>query len=862
VSADVSLVKTLVTAGPFTIGQSIQYTLFIANAGPSTATNVQVTDTPTNLTITNVSGSGCAALPCTIASLASGANTSITVTATINAVGAFDNSANADGDESDPNPTNNTDSSGNDGTAAVSADVSLVKTLDTIGPYTAGQSITYTLFIANAGPSTATTIQVTDTPANLTVTNVSGSGCAALPCTIASLASGANTSITVTATINAVGAFDNSATATAAEFDLNPDNNTDDSGNNGLTGPSADVSIDKTLDTAGPYTAGQSITYTLLIANAGPSTATNIQVTDTPANLTITNVSGSGCAALPCTIPTLASGASTSITVTATIDAPGAFDNVATANGAEPDPTPANNTDDSGNNGLTGVSADVSIVKTLTTAGPFVPGQTIQYTLLIANAGPSTATNIQVTDSPVNLTITNVSGSGCAALPCTIASLASGANTSITVTASIDADGAFDNSATATGTESDPNNGNNTDSSGNNGTTTASADVSLVKTLVSAGPFTVGQSISYTLFIANAGPSTATNIQVIDTPANLTITNVSGSGCAALPCTIASLASGANTSITVTASIDADGAFDNSATATGTESDPNNGNNTDSSGNNGSTQVMVDVSVVKTLVTPSPYTSGQLITYTLLVANAGPSLATNVQVTDTPANLTITNVSGGGCAVLPCTIASLAAGASATITVTASIVSSGAFDNAATVTATEPDSNGANNDDNSGNGGTASVPAVSADLRVTKSATPMVVAVGGTLDYILTIVNDGPDTATNVVVNDPLPANFTRLSATSTQGSCSGTTTVTCTIGTMLDGATVTVTIHGTVNGAGSLANTATVSATESDPTPANNSSTATPAIGSSNIPTVSEYGLMLLAALLGIAALFAMRMH
>src|SRR5260221_7569368 len=116
---------------------------------------------------------------------------------------------------------NNTDSTGNGGTAAPSADVSLLKTLVTSGPFTAGQSISYTLVVANAGPSTATSIQVTDTPPKMTITNVTGGGCAALPCTIASLASGANTTITVTATINAAGAFDNSATATPAEFDTN-----------------------------------------------------------------------------------------------------------------------------------------------------------------------------------------------------------------------------------------------------------------------------------------------------------------------------------------------------------------------------------------------------------------------------------------------------------------------------------------------------------------------------------------------------------------------------------------------------------------------------------------------------------------
>src|SRR6185436_718057 len=199
--------------------------------------------------------------------------------------GAFDNTANVTATEPDPNTSNNTDNTGNNGTAGPSADVSIVKTLTTGGPYTIGQSISYSLFVANAGPSTATNVQVTDTPSSLTITNVSGGGCAALPCTIASLASGADATITVTATINATGAFDNTASVTATEPDPNTSNNTDNTGNNGTANPSADVSVVKTLTTGGPYTIGQSISYSLLVANAGPSTATNVQVTDTPSNL-------------------------------------------------------------------------------------------------------------------------------------------------------------------------------------------------------------------------------------------------------------------------------------------------------------------------------------------------------------------------------------------------------------------------------------------------------------------------------------------------------------------------------------------------------------------------------------------------
>jgi uncharacterized repeat protein (TIGR01451 family) len=856
-SADVSVNKTLVTAGLYHNGQSVQYTIVVANAGPSTATNVQVTDTPTHLNITNVSGGGCAALPCTIGSLASGANVTITITATITATGIFDNSATVTATEFDPDTSNNTDSTNNFGGASNSADLQVTKTLVTPGPYVVGQSITYTISVHNAGPDAALLVSITDTPTNLTITNVTGSGCSAFPCTPVppNLSATLTDTVTVTATINAVGAFDNSATATSNSFDPNPSDNTDSTGNGGTAVASADVSLVKTLLTSGPFLAGQTINYSLVVANAGPSTATNIQVTDTPTNLSIVTVSGSGCAALPCTIATLASGGNTTINVSATIIAAGAFDNSATATGTESDPNPGNNTDSTGNGGTASPAADVSLVKTLTTAGPFTVGQSITYTLVVANAGPSTATNIQVTDTPSNLTITNVSGSGCAALPCTIASLAMGANTTITVTATIVTGGAFDNSATATGIESDPNPVNNADSTGNGGST-AVADISIVKTLVTTGPFHVGQSVSYTLVIHNAGPSIATSILVTDTPTNQTITGVSGSGCSVLPCTIPSLAVGASTTINVTATVTAAGIFTNSATAMPIEFDPNLADNAGSAGNGNVALASADVSIVKTLVTAGPFSPGQSISYTLVVANAGPSTATSIQVTDTPTNISITSVSGSGCAALPCTIASLLSGANTTINVTATITAAGAFDNSATATPAEFDPNLSNNTDSTGNGGTTGV--VSADMSITKTPSVPAAAPGQTFDYTLVVRNNGPNTATGVTVADTLPAGFSLITATSTQGTCTGTTVVSCTVGTMLNGAIVTITLHGTA-GSGSLANTATVTANETDPVPANNTSTVALQFVAGG-PTLSTLGLIIMGLLLAMAGAMVMK--
>ena len=478
-----------------------------------------------------------------------------------------------------------------------SADVSIVKSITTPGPYYPGQSITYTLTIHNDGPSSASGVSVDDMPSNMTITHVDGPtnnafGCLGFPCPLSpAMAVGESRMFTVTATIDSAGAFSNTATANGSEFDPNTANNTDTQGG---FATSADVSIVKSITTPGPYYPGQSISYTLTVHNDGPSPASGVSVNDTPSNMTITHVDGPtnnafGCLGFPCPLsPAMAPGNTRTFTVTATIDSAGAFSNTATANGSDFDPNPANNTDTKGG---VASSADVSIVKSITTPGPYYPGQSISYTLTVHNDGPSSASGVSVNDTPSNMTITHVDGPtgnffGCLGFPCPLTpAMAAGNTRTFTVTATIDSAGAFSNTATANGSDFDPNPLNNTDTQG--GVAAASADVSIVKTLTTAGPFVTGQSISYTIQVSNAGPSAATNIQVTDTPTNLTITSVSGAGCPALPCTIASLAAGANTTINVTATINAAGAFDNGATANATEFDPTLTNNSDSSGNGG-----------------------------------------------------------------------------------------------------------------------------------------------------------------------------------------------------------------------------------------------------------------------------------
>ena len=147
------------------------------------------------------------------------------------------------------------------------------------------------------------------------------------------------------------------------------------------------------------------------------------------------------------------------------------------------------------------------------------------------------------------------------------------------------------------------------------------------------------------------------------------------------------------------------------------------------------------------------------------------------------------------------------------------------------------------------------------DVGIVKTAASVTPVMAQPLDYTLVVTNHGPITATGVTVSDPLPANFAFVSATSTQGSCSGTTTVTCNIGTMLNGASVTITIRGTAGVAGPMSNTAAVSENEPDSQLSNNSSTAAVNVVE-DVPALSSYALMLLALALAFTAAFAMRIR
>jgi uncharacterized repeat protein (TIGR01451 family) len=111
-----------------------------------------------------------------------------------------------------------------------------------------------------------------------------------------------------------------------------------------------------------------------------------------------------------------------------------------------------------------------------------------------------------------------------------------------------------------------------------------------------------------------------------------------------------------------------------------------------------------------------------------------------------------------------------------------------------------------------------------ADLSITKTDSRDPARTGRNLTYTLTVTNSGPAAATGVTVTDDLPGSLRARSFTASQGSCSGTTTVTCALGNLAVGASATVTIVVRPSETGTITNTATVTGSEPDTNTANNS--------------------------------------
>jgi uncharacterized repeat protein (TIGR01451 family) len=832
--ADLAIVKS----GPATVnaGAGLSYTIAITNNGPdpSSGTTTVVDTLPAGVTAASGSGTGwsCGApsggtITCTNAGIMTSGGQLPTLTIAMTAPiagGGITNSATVSS-SIDNNATNNTSSVPT--TVVAQADLSITKN----GPagVVAGQNVTYTIVVTNNGPSSAASVSVADPqPANLTWVSNAGACTSNFPCALGTLASGASATFTATYSTSASFSGNVTNTATVSSATADPNNANDSASATTNVGAQADLSVVK----SGPAstTPGQNVVYTIVVTNNGPSPAVATVVSDpTPVGLAFQSNSGACTTTYPCSIGTLASGGSATITSTYTVPnnyASATINNTASVSSATNDPN--NSNDASLATTTVAQTTDLSISK----SGPGVigTGQNIVYTITVTNLGPAQAAGVTVTDNtPPGLTFVSNSGGCTSTFPCNLGTMNASQTKTITSTYSIPANYAgatIVNTASVASSATDSNASN--DSSTTTATIVASADVAIVKT--GPGSFTPGTNIVYTIAVTNNGTASAANVSVADnTPAGLTFVSNSGACTGTFPCNLGTLAATQTATITATYSIPANfggSVISNTATVTSSTNDPNPPNNssttTATSGAAGS-----DVSIVKS--GPASFTAGQNITYTIVVTNNGSSAAANTFVSDsTPAGLTFVGNSGACAGAFPCALGSLGAGQSATITSVYNVPSTyptANVTNTASVSSSTADPNTTNN---TSSVTTPRATGSAADLGITKSG-PALAAPNSVVKFTINIYNNGPAAAANVVITDPTPAGATFIS---NSGAC--TTAFPCTIPSIASQQIVTIIASYRVTAAngGTIRNSVSVSSPAADPAPNNNQASASVNVG------------------------------
>lgn len=484
--------------------------------------------------------------------------------------------------------------------------------------------------------------------------------------------------------------------------------------------------------------------------------------------------------------------------------------------------------------------ADLSITKS-DQVDPVIAGGELTYTITVANAGPSDASDVVVTDTlPSGVSL--VSTTGCVedntGVPtCSLGTITAAGQKQYSVTVEVSpavAHGAtLTNSVSVTSATADSDEDNN--SITENTAVVRQADLSISK-VDSVDPVTAGGQLSYTITVENSGPSDADGVVVADTlPAGVSL--VSTTGCAeddtGVPtCTLGTIATDADAEFTVVVMVDADaengGTLTNNASVASTTADPEEDNN--STSENTAVVGGADLSISKT-DSVDPVFAGDELTYTITVDNAGPGIASDVVVTDTlPEGVSLVSTSGcdeDDTGVPNCSLGDIVAGGDAQYTVTVTVDSDLAhgttLSNSVSVTTTTHDGDEDNNSTSQD-----TLVNRSSDLSITKADSVDPVAIGKSLVYTIMVSNAGPSDADDVVVTETLPEGVSLISTAGCAEDDAGVPT--CNLGGIIAGDsaqyTVTVSVNSGLEEGDTLTNEVSVVSNSADPDEDNNSTT------------------------------------
>jgi uncharacterized repeat protein (TIGR01451 family) len=783
----IDLVKSATVSSFTKAGTPVTYQYLVTNTGNVTLTSIKVADPMPGLS----------AVTCTVPVLAPGESETCTASYTTTQADVDRGSINNTGTATGTPPTGPavSDQSPLSIPAVQSPAITVVKSANIADFEAPDTPVTYSYLVTNTGNVTLTSITVTDPLPGLST----------VVCPNASLLPGGSEICTAT------------YSTTQADLDAGNVTNTGTAHGTPPRGPpvtavstvivpavqTPGINLVKTSDAQSFSGAGTTITYSYKVTNTGNVTLNPVVVTDPMAGLSTIDCPDTSLA--PAAVQTCTASY---VTLQSDVDN-GNITNTGTATGTPPTGSDVTSASTEVINAVQ--QPAIGLKKTANVLNFSAPGTVITYSYAVTNVGNTTLTSIVVTDPMPGLS----------AITCPDTTLAPGASTICT--------------ATYTTTQADVDRG----SIHNTGTVTASGP--LGQTVIAKASATVpgfqtpditlskssnpsifsapGTTITYSYLVTNTGTVTLNPVVVSDPMPGLS----------AIDCPVASLAPNGQETCTatyITNQADVDrGSISNTGTATGTP--PTGPKVSDQS----PLTVLADptpaLTVAKSAAPTTVTAAGQVVTYTFLVTNTGNVTLSAVTVDETAFSGT------GPPPVAVCPADPLAPGASldcnATYTVTQADIDAGSIANTATATATPPPGDTAPVSPPSS--ATVDAPASPA-LTVAKSAAPTTVtAAGQVVTYTFHVTNTGNVTVSAVTIDE------TAFSGTGPPP------VATCPAGPLAPAASVDCSATYTVTqpdiDAGSIANTATATATPppgdtapvSPPSSATVDATAAPAL-------------------------------
>ncbi|MGL5822696.1 MAG: DUF7507 domain-containing protein [Sarcina sp.] len=699
---------------------------------------------------------------------------------------------------------------------------------------TIGDTVTYTITLQNTGNVAANTVVLTDVLASeLTFTAgsvvINGSSSSDNPNTginIATIPAGTTTTVTFTAVVNALptsGSIINNSASSTFKYTIDPAQPNAGAGtaqsniaplNTGI----ARTLLTKTVDKA--YAdIGDVLTYTIDVKNDGNVDATNVIFTDPiPGGTTLVadSFSINGNPQIGVTpnagtnIGIVKAGETVQITFKVTVNSIPNTNPIPNQSATSFDYAvgSANFTGGGVSNKVTTQvnHAEIGTLNKTATAYAAV-GQTVNYTITIPNIGNVSMDNVILTDNlPAGVTyvagsakVNGLTAAGTPSTGITVGSIAGGATSTVTFDAvvnSIPDPNPMQNTATVdflyTVDSAFPNNSSGSETSNQAPTTVNFADLTGTnganfKKTVDKAYAKVGDTLLYTINIANTGNVSANNVIVTDViPAGTSFVGgsilVNGTPAVGTPNTginVPSIAAGGIATVafnvTVT-SIPVPNPLNNIASIaykyTINPAQPNGGSGSGTT-NSAITQVnFANIGATKG-VDKTSADVGDVLTYTITLTNSGNVPANNVTINDVlpsgtsfvTGSVTIAGAPQPLLTPANINVGSIAAGASKVVTYKTTvtqiplpnpIVNNADVNYTYTVNPSIP-----NGESITTKTTDATTTVGSAKIDMVKSATPADATVGDTITYTVVLTNTGNVAANNILFKDAIPSELT-----------------------------------------------------------------------------------------------------